>query len=355
MAMKKFQVLISVILLITALTACEQTINEDIPPQEDTNITAQQPLPGDTSETVDPVHGKTVEEMLAEKNDAVPAIEVNGTRYVKNTAVSNYLLIGVDKASGASDDEYGGQCDVIQLIVLDGANKKYTTVQFNRDTMTEVDIQDSEGELTGIRTTQSLAFAHSYGNGTEKSCENVVRAVSRIMGGIDINGYISLQYDAIPVLNDIVGDIYVTIEDDFSKADKTLVQGETVELTGQHALNFVRARMNVGDGENIGRLRRQRTYMAAFSARLKEELSDNSAIINTMYNAAQPYMVTDMSVGSISNLAVKALGYVDGGVVTPAGELRYVPYDNGNTYAEFYLDEAALAQLTQDLFYTQSN
>lgn len=300
--------------------------------------------------------GKTVAEMLQEQNIVPAEKEVNGVWYGRNRTVSAYLLIGVDKEGVVSrDDLIGGQCDLLELLVLDGEAKTYTIVQLDRDTMAEVEILDYEGEATGVTTTQQICFAHTYGNGTEASCENVVRAVSRLFGGVEIQGYAALQYSAVPALNDALGGIAVTIEDDFSAYDPSLVQGETVTLTGEQALHFVRGRMSIGDGLNPGRMRRQRAYLDSYTARLSEELSGSSAIVDTIYNAAKPYMVTDMSLGAVSNLLVTAMQYQSCGTVLPEGELQFVQYQNGNEYAEFHIDPAALERLTLDLFYSESN
>ena len=62
--------------------------------------------------------------------------------------------------------------------------------------------------------------------------------------------------DEIAQLNHVIGGATVTIEDDFSDVDSSLVQGETITLTDEQAYNFLSARMNVGDGENESRMRR---------------------------------------------------------------------------------------------------
>ena len=51
--------------------------------------------------------------------------------------------------------------------------------------------------------------------GMELSCENTVDAVSNMLYGIRIEGYISLNMDSIKILNHLAGGVPVTIEDDF--------------------------------------------------------------------------------------------------------------------------------------------
>ena len=46
----------------------------------------------------------------------------------------------------------------------------------------------------------------------------------------------------------------------FSQSDSSLKMGETVTLTDDQALHYVHDRMNVGDGTNVCRMRRQKEY-----------------------------------------------------------------------------------------------
>lgn len=50
-----------------------------------------------------------------------------------------------------------------------------------------------------------------------------------------IDGYAMVNVGAVSVVNDMVGGVTVTIEDDFSEVDPTLKMGETVTLMGEQA------------------------------------------------------------------------------------------------------------------------
>ena len=316
-----------------------------------------QPGEGSNGDQAGSETGKTVEEMIADKNQVEPEISDGDVWYGKKKDVSAYLIIGVDQtgeAPTASSRSGGGQCDVLDLVVIDESAKSYSILQINRDTITGVDITDWDGDVVA-NIDQQISFAHAYSNGSASSCENVVRAVSRLLGGIEIDGYCSLRYSAIPSLNDTLGGVTVKIEDNFSKSDPTLVQGETVELHGEHALHCVRGRMNVGDGSNTSRMRRQRTYIAAFEAKLKQEMKGNGAIISNLYNAAQPYMVTNLSSGTITTLANKAATYYNSGTVSPSGRYESVTYSTGATHTAFYPDADSLKGLILQLFYTKAS
>ena len=57
-------------------------------------------------------------------------------------------------------------------------------------------------------------------------------AVSTLLGGHKIDGFAMVNMSAIEVVNDMVGGVTVTIEDDFPDSD-TLIKGQTVTLHGE--------------------------------------------------------------------------------------------------------------------------
>lgn len=300
----------------------------------------------------------TVEDLIDGKNAAQPEIEVNGVKYRMRESVSAYLLMGIDKSGEAGKQDIAddnGRNDMNLLVVVDHTAKTYTTLQLNRDTMVPVDAITYYG---GYMDTfdMPLCLAHFYGDGAEISCGNVLKSVRYLLGEIPINGYIALQYEGIADVNDAVGGVSVTITDDFSRLDSTLEMGQTVLLKGEQAHHYVRGRMNVGDGNNTSRERRQRIYMDAFAAKCRQEIKQNSSIINTIYNAAKPYMVTDMSLGTMSNLAVKCLNYTDHGILT-LPENFSIPKD-GESWGGYVIgtvDSDKLTSMVISLFYQKAD
>ncbi len=298
-------------------------------------------------------HIRNIEEMLADQNKVDQAVESEGIAYGLRKGIKCYLLLGVDDprgnyTSGGSHD--GVMCDMIQLYVLDENAKQYTTLQISRDTMVDVDILRDDGKIVSSHRMQ-LTYAHEFTGDPKINAENVARAVSRLLGGIEIDGFVSLMYGAIAPVNDALGGVTVKIEDDFSEADPAMVQGEEINLTGEQAYKFLRYRMNVGDGSNTGRLRRQQRYTDAFASKLRSQIRANSGIVNDIYNAAAPYMASNMSSGQITNLVIKASGYSSKGTKTLSGSEKSVTYSTGYTHIEREVDQATLDQTVLDLFY----
>ncbi len=295
--------------------------------------------------------GKTVEQMLG-MDEEVPPVYYEGKNYYLNPDVDSYLLMGVDlmgetQSSGSYNG--GGQSDVMLLLVVDHAQKQYTVLQINRDTMTEVDVLGVRGDIVGTRTEQ-IAVAHAYGSGLKDSCQNAVRAVSNLLYDAEIDGYASFRMEAIPVLNDMVGGVPVHIEDDFSIDDPTLIKGETITLKGDQALHYIRGRVNVGNGTNEERMVRHRAYMDSFRTQLEARLEQDPQFLIKLYDAAAPYVVTNIGSATMEDIAEQCSQYKSNGIVTMDGESRL-----GEIYMEHYLNENSAKEMALRLFYTEKN
>lgn len=273
----------------------------------------------------------------------------NGQAYAYNENLSTLLILGIDDPELTETESVRNtsQADLLLLAVFDPDTKTCTLLQLNRDTMCDVPMLDEKGNYVSLRHEQ-LALAHTYGNGLEKSCENTVYAVSRFLYGIGIDNYFALTMDAIPVLNDLVGGVTVTVEDDFTGIDPTLIQGETVTLSADNVENYVRSRMNmVEDPTNINRMKRQRTYMIGLVDALKDAVDQDSSFVIDAYTAISKSLVTDCSIDELSDYADRFSGYSLSGVLTTDGEAI-----KGEKYMEYYVDEEALQELVIDVFYT---
>ncbi len=297
--------------------------------------------------------GKTVEEMLGLEDEAAP-VYYNGKEYRLNPDLESYLLVGVDQnrePDPVTMSEYGVHADVLLLMVLDRTRERVTVLQVNRDTIVEMDEIDADGTFVKTRRLP-VQYAYFFGEGSKASCENTVKAVSGLLYGMEIDGYAVLKMDAVPVLNDLVGGVPVTIEDDFSQADPTLAMGETVTLYGQHAMNFIRSRKNVGNGQNTSRMRRHRAYFNAFAAKAEALMEENIEIAARLCQAAMPYMQTDMGSGTVVSLLEEASGYENAGIVTLEG--RNEVEEKHNTMRHF-ADDASVRETVMELFYLETD
>ncbi len=274
--------------------------------------------------------------------------EYNGVEYVKNEDVESFLILGLDKFEDAiNNDSYNNdqRADFLMLLVFDNSEKKFTAVHLNRDTMVNMNVLGVAGQKIGTVKKQ-LALAHTYGNGRDVSCRNTADAVSELLNGVKVNHYLSITMDAVPILNDLLGGVEVTVLDDFSGIDDTLIKGETVTLHGDHALTYVRERYGLEDSSNSTRMVRQRQYMTAVydKAMLKIENDDNFVIEASSKLA--DYIVSDRSVNQLQEIAKKLSQYKFTEIETLEGES--VVKDG---LMEFRPDADSIDKIVFELFY----
>jgi LCP family protein required for cell wall assembly len=281
----------------------------------------------------------------------VNTLKYNGNEYVFNENVDTFLVMGLDKFEGdIKSDAYTNdrQADFLMLFVFDNASKKCTALHINRDTMADVNKLDVTGFKVVGTINQQIALAHIYGDGDKTSCRNTADAVSKLLKNVKIDHYISVTMDTVPVFNDLVGGVEVTVTEDFSGLDDTLVKGEKVTLMGEHALNYVRTRKGLEDSSNSTRMERQKQYLEALYNKTMQCIeSDDEFVVNASL-AISDYIVSDRSVTQLQEIMEKASSYEFAGIMSLEGESRM-----GEKFIEFYPDEEFLMKTVVDLFFTE--
>ena len=267
--------------------------------------------------------------------------------YFPRQDITTVLVLGIDQYGPVADSEtYNnrGAADMDMLLIFDEAAENCTVLHLNRDTMLEMPVLGLGGRQAGTYYGQ-LALSHTYGTGLEDSCENTVKTISDFLYGIDIDYYIAMNMDAIAILNDAVGGVTVNVTEDFSQVDPTITKGQ-VHLLGDHAVNFVRTRKDVGDQLNLSRIERHKEYIDSFADAFRAKREADSEFMVQAYEDVSPYMVTNCSLNAITGMLDRYGDYTIGEILSPAGENVV-----GEEYMEFYVDEAKLDELILELFY----
>lgn len=291
-------------------------------------------------------HGQGAEPTVASKT-----ITVDGVEYFPRQDITVVLFMGIDRYGPVQSSGFytnTGAADVDILVILDEGRQKIDLLYLNRDTMLTMPALGIGGKPAGTYYGQ-LALAHTYGTGLQDSCENTRQAISDFLGGVRIDYYVSVNMDAIAILNDAVGGVTVNVTEDFSQVDPTIPMGQ-VTLMGQQAINYVRTRKDVGDQLNLTRIERQKDYIRGFSDSLHIKQGSDPGFVFSVYEQVAPYMVTDCSAAVFNTLAGYYATYEMGRILSPQGENVM-----GETYFEFYVDEESLLDLTLELFYAPKN
>ena len=271
----------------------------------------------------------------------------DGVWYAPKENQETVLMIGLDKTEPIEASESynnNAQADFLLLAIFDETKETTTILHINRDTMAEIPVLGVNGQLAGTMTGQ-LALSHTYGSGLQDSCMNTVNAVSDFLYGIKINHYVAMTMGAVPYINDLVGGVPVTVLDDFSGIDDSLVEGETITLKGEQALHYVRNRADLEDSSNLNRMKRQQQYLTSMAKQV-EKLDDDFSVSTQQVATTAKYIISDCSIDTLSRMAEQFVDY-------PLQEMQDVQGEavRGEEFIEFYPDEEKLAEQVLELFY----
>ncbi len=268
--------------------------------------------------------------------------------------LETFLISGVDKNSDikVSETSYGNnmQADFIALVIFDKYDKKYSIININRDSMVQVDELDINGNKTGNMTREQIALAHTYGNGSNSSSMNIVRAVSRMFYNININYYATITMDTLPIINDAVGYVTVKMPEDYTNLDPAFIKGEDVQLKGKQSTAFVRARMSVDDGTNISRMNRQKLYIDSFIKQY-QTVEFTEEFIMKLYSdvSKKGSLVTNTTPRGIQNLMQTISAYTYDTQYSLNGESV-----KGEKFMEYNLDQSHISELSKQLLFKKA-
>lgn len=280
-------------------------------------------------------------------------VEYQGNTYVFNENRTNILFMGTDQTELGTEDGLnggGGQADGIFLLSLDTVTGEMDVIAISRDSMAQVDRYAVGGQYIDTTTTQ-LCLAYAYGDGRESSCENMCKAVSRLLYGLPIQTYYAMDLENIGILNDAIGGVTVTLPEDFETEDGIFHQaGESVTLYGQDAVHFVRYRNTDFLDSNNYRMARQKEYVSAFFAKALQESREDIQVPLSLFRLAGAHSVTSLNATRVAYLATVVLSK------NSALQFHTLPGEvvrGEDRYAEYHLDDEQVFELILDIFYTK--
>ncbi|HOO25933.1 MAG TPA: hypothetical protein PKW24_04930, partial [Clostridiales bacterium] len=109
-------------------------------------------------------------------------IKYKGSTYRLNDNLVTILFMGTDNYEPLPDSSApgnNGQADALFLLAVDTDTGKTDVIGISRDSMVDIDIFALDGGFVKTARRQ-VCLAYAYGDGREKSCENVGRSVSRL-------------------------------------------------------------------------------------------------------------------------------------------------------------------------------
>ena len=279
------------------------------------------------------------------------SMELDGkTLYYRENEITNYLIIGVDKedVTQVTGHQNGGQADFLVVLSIDRVNRTITPVMLDRDSMVEMQTYGVFGHPAGKRVMQ-LCLAQAYSGVNIPGSVNTVETVQNLLQGVKINHYVVLDMAAIPLVNDAIGGVEVTLLDDFTVYDPAMTKGTTLRLMGEQAEFFVRGRMTVADGTNASRMARQQQYLSGLLRQFRLAVKGDQVKLNQVLDTLKNHMISD----ALDNTLLHDVNAYDDYEWLPLQTLEGEHAIDEYGFAEFWVDEAALKQLVAQIWFQE--
>ena len=218
-------------------------------------------------------------------------------------AAMNVLLIGSDSRDGDNgqygDRNSGARSDTTMLLHVAADRKSATVASIPRDTMVRL---PSCTQPNGTASAPQLAMFNSAFSIGGAAC--TVKTVESI-SGLTIDHVLVVDFTGFKNIVDAIGGVPVTLDKAVDDPDSHLnLPAGTTVVNGEQALAFVRARHNLGDGSDIGRMSRQQQFLnSALDTLNTNGTLDDPKKLYKVLDAATKALTTDPALGSLNALA----------------------------------------------------
>ncbi len=278
------------------------------------------------------------------------SITYNEKQYVLNPDVISVLFIGIDKEAISSNSSYGnnGQADVIILAAVDTKSGHITMIPISRETMTDINTYSSSGSFAGTENAQ-ICLSYAYGTTAEESSKNVINSVKRALYGINIGSYVTMDMSGISNFTKVLGGVELVAQEDIMiLGEKKFSKGQSVNLLGTDALEYIHYRTDDIDG-NKNRMQRQKQFLSALISKAGNKVMGDFTLIGKYYSSLSPYAQTDITLSQATYLTSLCIQQDLGSKIeykNIEGELK-----SGEEWVEFYPDEDSVIQTVISTFY----
>lgn len=296
-------------------------------------------------------HMETDGAFVSSEENTSESITYKGKTYVYNDHLSNYLFMGIDTKGDMETAESGdaGQADAVFLVSVDRVTKEMQVISIPRDTMTEIQMFSVSRKSLGLMENH-INLQYAQGDGKTESCELMETAVSKLLGGIPVHGYCSVNMDGIPVMTEAAGNVQVVIPDNsLEEVNPEFTEGAEVTLTKDNVEQFVRYRNTGREQSALVRQDRQKIFIEAYMKKAQEQYAKDASFVTGLYESMKPYMVTNIG----NDLFVKLLSAAQEG----KSSVHTLPGKGaqGEYFDEYRVDEEALQEMIISVFYREDN
>ncbi|PWI14801.1 transcriptional regulator [Streptomyces sp. Act143] len=237
----------------------------------------------------------------------------------------NILLIGSDArtggnaALGGGDKDDIGRSDTTLLLHVYADHRHALAVSIPRDTLVTVPpCKLPDGSWTRTQTDTMFNAAYSVGEtakGNPACTQNTVEHLT----GLRVDHTVVVDFKGFARLTEVVGGVRVCVPQDVHEKDldphrttpgRLLFKKGVQTVSGQKALDYVRLRHGIGDGSDIGRIKRQQAFVASLLKEVKSKGLTPSHLL-PLADAATESLTVDSGLGSAGKLISFAMSLKD--------------------------------------------
>ncbi|OPG01189.1 transcriptional regulator [Streptomyces sp. GKU 895] len=237
----------------------------------------------------------------------------------------NVLLIGSDArtdgnaALGGGDKDDIGRSDTTLLLHVYADHRHALAVSIPRDTLVTIPpCKLPDGSWTKTQTDTMFNAAYSVGEtakGNPACTQNTVEHLT----GLRVDHTVVVDFKGFARLTEVVGGVKVCLPQDVYENDlnphrttpgRLLFKKGVQTVSGQKALDYVRIRHGIGDGSDIGRIKRQQAFVASLLKEVKSKGLTPTHLL-PLADAATKSLTVDTGLGSADKLISFAMSLKD--------------------------------------------
>ncbi|MFJ5841793.1 LCP family protein [Streptomyces shenzhenensis] len=237
----------------------------------------------------------------------------------------NVLIIGSDarndgnSALGGGHQDDTGRSDTVLLLHIPADRRHAVAVSIPRDTLVTIPpCRLPDGTWTKARTNAMFNAAFSVGQ-TEKGNPACTQNTVEQLTGLHVDHTLVVDFKGFAAVTDVVGGVRVCVPNDVYAKDLDPNRGTQGELlfrkgeqtvSGQRALDYVRIRHGIGDGSDMGRIKRQQAFVAGLVKKVKSDGLTPAKLL-PLADAVTKSMTVDRGLGTAHKLISFAMSLKD--------------------------------------------
>ncbi|WP_371480242.1 LCP family protein [Kitasatospora sp. NBC_00315] len=236
----------------------------------------------------------------------------------------NILLIGSDSRGGNNSDLGGGddagaRSDTTILLHVYADHKHAVGISIPRDSLVTIPTcKLPNGKWTKEQNSTKFNGAFSVGDSDQGNPACTQNTVEKLTG-IRVDHTIEVNFEGFAAMTSAVNGVDVCLPNAIYEGDvnpnlgkkgkEVLKKGEQT-VQGQQALDYVRLRHGIGDGSDIGRMKRQQAFLGSLISKVKKQGLSPTTLL-PLADAATKSMQVDPGLDTAQKLMSFALSMKD--------------------------------------------